>query len=978
MGLLFIQHRLCLRCLRCARPVSVAILYLGLQLVLLGNLSAGEAAFGGFIYADRPYTVTFPATTARFVRILIERSYNGQPCIDELEVYGPDGKTNFALAGEAATATASSCLPGYDIHKISHLNDGLYGNSHSWIAAGDTNEWAQIELPRPVEITRVVISRDRDGRYHDRLPIAFQILVSLDGQQWDVVARVVAQPASPPPTLPVYPGPIKRPDEATWSKLLEYAFECERYTWQKMSAEDHLSPLKTDRPAYPGGPGYWSRIARLDPLQRTLVQMEEMIDRLAVKGVDVAQEREELAELRERAKALSANPPDSRLADNLYHDARLAKRRLMFRDPELDPIQQILFVKRYPYLSSHNYSDILDSQFKPGGGVFVLQIPRVDGRLDPTSAKLEMLFDARNGIARDPIADFDAQWIFFAYRPNESTVPGWLPYWHIMVMNRDGSGLRQLTDGPYHDYYPCPLPDGGLAFISTRAEARFLCWRPQAFVLFRMDSDGNHIRPLSYANLSEWTPSLMRDGRILWTRSEYLDKGADFGHTLWAIRPDGTHPELVFGNNTPNCYINGHEVPDSPEIVCTLFSHGGDHNGPIGLIQRTLSPFDSQAVTNITPDVTPHYNMNWPRFECFRDPVPISRDYFLVSHAPTDRFGIYVIDRYGNRELLYFDLEIDSMSPSPLAPRPKPPVLASSPDEELAARGKARLTLVNVYQGLSPWVKPGQVAYLRICEEVRSKLERLPDGQCRWDHEPFQDFYASPTHKVTGPYGWPTYVAKGTHGLVPISPDGSATFEAPAGKVLYFQVLDADFNELQRMRSVLQLQPGEERSCIGCHEDRKASPPIQNHLAGTLETLTPQAPPWGAGPFSYERVVQPIWNKRCVSCHNAADSQGFDLSDHYDADKIPASYRTLITGGWVHYFDYTWSLRHHKAEPISFGTLKSRLWQVLNAGHYGVHLTPDETQAIKCWIDLNCPLWPDYQFRPERVVPSQTLVEANR
>ncbi len=42
----------------------------------------------------------------------------------------------------------------------------------------------------------------------------------------------------------------------------------------------------------------------------------------------------------------------------------------------------------------------------------------------------------------------------------------------------------------------------------------------------------------------------MRDGRILWTRSEYLDKGADFGHTLWAIRPDGTHPELVFGNNT--------------------------------------------------------------------------------------------------------------------------------------------------------------------------------------------------------------------------------------------------------------------------------------------------------------------------------------------------------------------------------------------------------------------------------------------
>ena len=59
----------------------------------------------------------------------------------------------------------------------------------------------------------------------------------------------------------------------------------------------------------------------------------------------------------------------------------------------------------------------------------------------------------------------------------------------------------------------------------------------------------------------------MRDGRILWTRSEYLDKGADFGHTLWAIRPDGTHPELVFGNNTINCYANGREVPGTSEIL---------------------------------------------------------------------------------------------------------------------------------------------------------------------------------------------------------------------------------------------------------------------------------------------------------------------------------------------------------------------------------------------------------------------------
>ena len=64
---------------------------------------------------------------------------------------------------------------------------------------------------------------------------------------------------------------------------------------------------------------------------------------------------------------------------------------------------------------------------------------------------------------------------------------------------------------------------------------------------------------------------------------------------LWAIRPDGSHAELIFGNNTPNCYINGREVPGTREICCTLFSHGGDHNGPVGLVDRAQGPFDTRG-----------------------------------------------------------------------------------------------------------------------------------------------------------------------------------------------------------------------------------------------------------------------------------------------------------------------------------------------------------------------------------------------
>ena len=207
----------------------------------------------------------------------------------------------------------------------------------------------------------------------------------------------------------------------------------------------------------------------------------------------------------------------------------------------------------------------------------MLHIPRDEqDRFRPDRARIQQLFDGSEGIVREPVSDFDAQTIYFAYRPDKPEVDGWASYWHLYAMAADGSGLRQLTDGPFHDFDAVCLPDGGVAFNSTRCKVRFLCWRPQAYVLHRMDADGTNMQRLSHANLSEWKPSVMQNGRILWTRSEYLDKGADFGHTLWSIRPDGTHPELVFGNNTPNCYSQAHEVPGTQELVCTLMSHG-DH-----------------------------------------------------------------------------------------------------------------------------------------------------------------------------------------------------------------------------------------------------------------------------------------------------------------------------------------------------------------------------------------------------------------
>ena len=173
-----------------------------------GNVSAGAPTF----IADAPNPVVFPTREAKFIRVVILTSSGGQPCIDELEIYGPDGKQNLALASGGAKATASSCLPGYGIHQIAHLNDGLYGNRHSWIAAGADNEWAQIELPTPAKVSKIIFSRDRDGQYQDRMPLGLEVRLSLDGKTWKTAAMVKAAnlAARPAPNGYTRPAPLAR------------------------------------------------------------------------------------------------------------------------------------------------------------------------------------------------------------------------------------------------------------------------------------------------------------------------------------------------------------------------------------------------------------------------------------------------------------------------------------------------------------------------------------------------------------------------------------------------------------------------------------------------------------------------------------------------------------------------------------------------------------------------------------------------
>ncbi len=148
---------------------------------------------------------SFAPVEARWVRFTIRASTGGEPCIDELEVWA--GDQNVALASSGTRPSASGTLPGYDIHKLEHINDGQKGNARSWISNEDGRGWVQLEFAKPERFNRIVWGRDHDGQFSDRLATDYVIEVASDTNHWQVVASSEdRQPLlnSPKPSGPVY------------------------------------------------------------------------------------------------------------------------------------------------------------------------------------------------------------------------------------------------------------------------------------------------------------------------------------------------------------------------------------------------------------------------------------------------------------------------------------------------------------------------------------------------------------------------------------------------------------------------------------------------------------------------------------------------------------------------------------------------------------------------------------------------------
>ena len=575
-------------------------------------------------------------------------------------------------------------------------------------------------------------------------------------------------------------------------------------------------------------------------------------------------------------------------------------------------VKEIIFARRTPGKDGHwygNFSYYFDSPKKTmygnHGGLLCMDIK---------TKKVRMFIDDKKGAVRDPQLHYDGKKILFSYRKGNSQ------QYHLYEINTDGSNLKQLTYGIYDDIEPTYLPNGKIAFISSRSKKWVPCWYSQVATLYTCDSDGSNIKSISSNIEQDNTPSVLADGRILFTRWEYVDRSQMFFHHLWTMNPDGTNIAAYFGNmHHNNLFIDAKQIPNTNKIIyIDSPGHGRrEHEGNVKILKTTSDPDNRSAAKMLFKGK-------------FRDPYPISDSCFLVA----TKYGIGVTHKKypdqifllykGKKALLYHE-------PIAVQKRKRETII---PDRTDKAQGYGTLIVNNVYLGRNmKGIKPGSIKKLLVVEVLPKPL----------------NFGTERTHDFV-PLSWGgTHFMERILGTIPVEADGSAFFKLPSNRALFFIAIDKDGRSVKRMHSFLSVMPGEIISCVGCHEKRNQSPPMKHRLKAVTR------PPSDIKPLKYNRYVydfprdiQPILDKNCIECHNPQKPSGRVILTGDNGPFFSQSYFQLIARKLV--IDG----RNGKGNsaPYSVGDSASRLMKIIDGSHKKVHLSEEEREHIRNWINV--------------------------
>ena len=441
--------------------------------------------------------------------------------------------------------------------------------------------------------------------------------------------------------------------------------------------------------------------------------------------------------------------------------------------------------------------------------------------------------------------------------------------------------------------------------------------------LYACDADGSNIHPISSNIEHDNTPWPLPDGRVLYTRWEYVDRSRVGFHHLWTMNPDGTNQTVYYGNlHFGTLMIDAKPIPGTDDVV-SIFSPGHgkrEHDGAVVVLSAKKGPDDQPSARTIHEE------------PIFRDPYPVDAERFLVASGAK----IVLMDAQGAvRDVYRLPEELansgaECHEPRLLRTRPRERVIPPRVDRRAST---GRLILQNVYEGRRmEGVEPGEIKRLLV-------LETLP--------KPINFSGKMPPMSYGG-----TYTLERVLGTVPVEEDGSAYMELPALRPLFFVALDAEGNSVQRMHSFLTVMPGETTSCVGCHEQRAESP---RFTPRTSVLAAMSGPPHKIEPlegipevFDFPRDIQPILDRHCVECHDYDRREGGVILTGDRGPIYSHSYFTLTALGYV---SDGRDRQRTNLPPRSVGTSASPLMKMLDGAHYEVKLSAHEQDMIRYWIE---------------------------
>jgi hypothetical protein len=638
---------------------------------------------------------------------------------------------------------------------------------------------------------------------------------------------------------------------------------------------------------------------------------------------------------------------------------------------------------------------------------------KVSNNLSDVNFTDELLLETKTGLIRDPNVSYDGKRIVFSMRNNIQTDDYNL--YEIDVSSRE---VTQLTnDVAVSDVEPSYLPDGNIIFQSTRCVQLTDCWPVPVSNLYIFDIRNKNIRRVGFDQVHTLYPQVLDSGTVIYTRWEYNDRNPVHQQPLFQMDYDGTAQQVFYGGGEyfPTAIIHARGVPNTNKVIGIASGHHVDQRGKLIMIDRAKGTDGNSGIEFLAPrrksdvpvwkDSLRENDQFGQDGETFQYPFATDEDNYLVAYIPEGGvkknaakypipFGLYWMNSRGERELLAYDSTISCGQPVVLAARNQPKL--KPPQVDLTQKtGKFYIQDVYVGKG-TEGVKRGTIKSMRVVA-LEYRAAHVRDGRTAGRNKMFGA--RGSVDRVTTPIaaGSGSWDVKRILGEVPVTDDGNVFVEVPAQTPVYFQLLDENGYCVQTMRSWTTLQPNETFACIGCHEDKLST--FNGQRAAGKSKLYSVNNNSSRG-FSYSEMIQPIWDKHCIRCHNEkvnekinekinakipADDNNLpfakidlrgvvhsDLQNDFQGAKehpwqsngrlYTVSYLKLtnygVSGKLTNWVDA--ESRPQVLPPYFNGSSRSPLMKYLDKTHYDVNLSSEEKRTVAAWIDICVPFCGSY------------------